>query len=100
MTFLVRYLVLVAGLDAGVYTYEWGRALSRELFSKFALEGILNPKTGLEYRNKILGPGGSQDAFDMIDHFLGRTIMANDLKEDPRPFTGSRHLSEEESKRF
>jgi len=61
------------GYDAGYYSYMWSRVLSQDMFStRFAKEGIFNTTTGMDYRNKILRPGSSKDASDMIFNFLGR----------------------------
>ncbi|KAF6772167.1 hypothetical protein AHF37_08987, partial [Paragonimus kellicotti] len=34
--------------------------------------GCLSTSVGLEYRRKILQPGGTKDAVDMLRDFLGR----------------------------
>ena len=39
---------------------------------RFHREGLLNPAVGKDYRAKILSRGGSMDAMDMLEDFLGR----------------------------
>jgi len=63
---------LMGGYAAGYYSYIWSRVYSEDLFTKFEEAGFMDEKTGLEYREKILAPGGSLDPDEMVRSFLGR----------------------------
>ncbi len=60
------------GYDAGYYGYLWSRVYAEDMFSRFAKEGVLNPKTGRDYRHWILEKGSSQEEIDLVQGFLGR----------------------------
>ena len=61
------------GYDASIYGYIRSYIFAQDMFyARFAVEGILNPETGMDYRMKILQPGGSIDGDEMIKNFLGR----------------------------
>lgn len=64
---------MMGGYDSGYYGYLWSQVFSADMFfTRFFREGILNSKTGADYRACILQPGGSRDASEMIRNFLGR----------------------------
>ena len=53
--------IFAVGYSAGYYGYMWSLVFAQDMFdSRFAVEGVLNPSTGMDYRNMILGPGQSE----------------------------------------
>ncbi|GLJ30748.1 hypothetical protein SUGI_0609520 [Cryptomeria japonica] len=66
------FLHLVTGNEATCYRYIWSEVFAADMFvSKF--EGdILNSSLGMQYRNKVLAPGATKDAFAILHDFLGR----------------------------
>ena len=60
------------GYSAMYYTYMWSLVIAKDMFSMFDPENLLEPKTAMRYRNRVLAPGGSKDANDLIKDFLDR----------------------------
>ena len=63
---------LAHGYDAGYYGYIWSLVFAQDMFSRFEKEGLLNKKTGTDYRKWILEKGSSMDELKLVESFLGR----------------------------
>ena len=62
------------GYSSDYYTYQWSLAIATDLFSRFQEKGMRNTDVSREYRNKILGAGGSKPAAMFVEEFLGRKL--------------------------
>jgi thimet oligopeptidase len=70
--YLAGFAHLAHGYDAGYYGYLWSRVFAEDMFTRFEKEGVLNPKTGRDYRRTILEKGSSVDEMELVEEFLGR----------------------------
>jgi len=59
------------GYSAIYYTYMWSLVIAKDLHTRFEANPM-DPEVAGEYRAKILGPGGSKDAAELVQDFLGR----------------------------
>ena len=59
------------GYTALYYTYMWSLVIAKDLYRPFAPDP-LDAKVAGAYRSRVLAPGGSRDAADLIRDFLGR----------------------------
>ena len=60
------------GYSAMYYTYMWSMVISKDLLSPFKKNGLLHKETAMKYRRAILDPGGTKDAAELVEDFLGR----------------------------
>ena len=62
----------LVGYEAAYYGYQWSLVYAQDMFQRFEELGLLNPKAGAYYREKILSRGGTMDEFAMLRDYLGR----------------------------
>jgi thimet oligopeptidase len=60
------------GYSAIYYTYMWSLVIAKDLFTVFDGAGLLSTETAARYRRRVLAPGGSRPAADLVGDFLGR----------------------------
>ena len=60
------------GYGSGYYTYMWSLVIAKDLFSAFDAGDLFAPEVATRYRDTVLAAGGSRDAADLVEEFLGR----------------------------
>nr|WP_218877298.1 M3 family metallopeptidase [Nocardioides marinisabuli] len=62
----------LGGYTSAYYTYMWSLVIAKDLFSAFDTRDLFAPEVALRYRDRVLAAGGSKDAADLVEDFLGR----------------------------
>ncbi|MEJ7603327.1 MAG: M3 family metallopeptidase [Kofleriaceae bacterium] len=62
----------LVGYSAMYYTYQWSLVIAKDLLTPFEDRGLLATDITFAYRDKVLVPGGSRDAAELVRDFLGR----------------------------
>jgi thimet oligopeptidase len=62
----------LAGYGSGYYTYMWSMVIAKDMFSAFDQNDLFGADVATRYRDRVLVPGGSRDAGDLLEDFLGR----------------------------
>jgi thimet oligopeptidase len=62
----------LVGYSAMYYTYQWSLVIAKDLLTPFESRGLMTKELTFAYRDKVLAPGGSRDASELVRNFLGR----------------------------
>ena len=64
----------LVGYSAMYYTYQWSLVIAKDLLTPFETRGLMAKDVTFAYRDKVLAPGGSRDAAELVRNFLGPRI--------------------------
>jgi thimet oligopeptidase len=62
----------LGGYSSAYYTYMWSLVIAKDLFSAFDPDDLFDTEVAGRYRDRVLAPGGTKDAADLVADFLGR----------------------------
>ena len=79
------------GYTSAYYTYMWSLVIAKDMFSAFDPDDLFAPEVAHRYRDTVLAAGGSRDAADLVEEFLGRPY-------DNRAFTAWLETAPEEAR--
>jgi thimet oligopeptidase len=68
----IRLLTKGTSHASAYYTYEWSRAIAKDLFTKFDRNDLLDPAASRRLRELVMTPGKSKPATQLFENFLGR----------------------------
>jgi Zn-dependent oligopeptidase len=73
--------------SAAYYTYVWSNAIAKDLHTAFG-DDLMDPATARRYRDRILAPGGTKPAAELVRDFLGRPYDLRAFKAWLAPRSG------------
>ncbi|MGH8963638.1 MAG: M3 family metallopeptidase [Jatrophihabitantaceae bacterium] len=60
------------GYTSAYYTYMWSLVIAKDMFSAFDSADLFDRDVAYRYRDRVLAPGGREDAAALVADFLGR----------------------------
>ncbi|GAA4172520.1 M3 family metallopeptidase [Gryllotalpicola koreensis] len=62
----------LTGYSSAYYTYMWSKVIAADLFASFDRDDMFDEAAAHRYRDLVLAPGGTKDAAELVEDFLGR----------------------------
>jgi Zn-dependent oligopeptidase len=62
----------LTGYSAIYYTYMWSMVIAKDMFSEFEKTSMFDHEVAKRYRQRVLEPGGADEAANLVRDFLGR----------------------------
>ena len=70
------------GYSSIYYTYMWSLVIAADMHGEFVKQGLRNPELSHKYRKTVLEPGGTKDAAQLVQDFLGRPYSFDAFAQD------------------
>ncbi|PON71619.1 Peptidase M3A/M3B [Trema orientale] len=67
-----RFPCSAIGYEAACYSRIWSEVFAADIFSSKFRNTISDQYVGMQFRNKILAPGGAKEPIEVLSDFLGR----------------------------
>ncbi|KAF3431110.1 hypothetical protein FNV43_RR25840 [Rhamnella rubrinervis] len=67
-----RFPCSAIGYEAACYSRIWSEVFAADIFASKFHDGHINQYVGMQFRNKVLGPGGAKEPIEVLSDFLGR----------------------------
>lgn len=77
----------VIGYEAAFYSRIWSEVFAADIFASKFCNDVSNQFAGMQFRNKVLAPGGAKDSIDLISDFLGREPSIQAYVENKAKYT-------------
>ncbi|KAL1336485.1 hypothetical protein HN51_030841 [Arachis hypogaea] len=62
----------VIGYEAACYSRVWSEVFAADIFASKFCNDVVNQHAGMQFRKKVLAPGGAKDSIEVLSDFLGR----------------------------
>ncbi|KAG8641669.1 probable thimet oligopeptidase isoform X2 [Manihot esculenta] len=60
------------GSEAACYSRIWSEVFAADIFTSKFRDDLLNHNVGMQFRDKVLAPGGAKEPIEILSDFLGR----------------------------
>ncbi|PWA69772.1 zincin-like metalloprotease [Artemisia annua] len=60
------------GSEAACYSHIWSQVFAADVYASKFRDNIFNQYVGMQFRNKVMAPGGSKEPIELLSDFLGR----------------------------
>ncbi|KAJ4837321.1 hypothetical protein Tsubulata_048511 [Turnera subulata] len=60
------------GSEAACYSRIWSEVFAADIFSSKFCDDLFSHQVGMQFRNKVLAPGGAKEPVQILSDFLGR----------------------------